>query len=155
MVATEKGWNLYVAGNGGTRPQHGVLLAADLDEQTCVRYIDRFLAYYINTADKLTRTATWLNQLEGGVEYLRRVIVDDHLGICAQLEQDMQALTESYQCEWKAVVEDPEKRKRFRHFVNSDAADDNLEWRVERGQRRPAPWEEVLQETGVREEMLV
>ncbi|MBI2504800.1 MAG: nitrite reductase large subunit [Candidatus Latescibacteria bacterium] len=144
VVATEKGWNLYVGGNGGARPQHGVLLATNLDEETCVQYIDRFLMYYIHTADKLTRTATWLNQLEGGIEYLRQVIIDDHLGICAQLEQDMQALIGSYQCEWKAVVGDPERRKRFRHFVNSDAPDDNLQWRVERGQRRPALWEGVL-----------
>ena len=154
VVATEKGWNLYVAGNGGARPQHGVLLAADLDEETCVQYIDRFLAYYIHTADKLTRTATWLNQLEGGIEYLRRVIIGDHLGICAQLEQDMQALVGSYQCEWKAVVEDPEKRRRFRHFVNSDAPDDSLQWREERGQRRPAHWERALERSTVGEEVL-
>lgn len=155
VVASEKGWNLYVAGNGGARPQHGMLLAADLDEETCVRYIDRFLAYYIHTADKLTRTATWLNQLEGGIEYLRQVIIGDHLGICAQLEEDMQELISGYQCEWRAVVEDPEKRKRFRHFVNSDAPDDSLQWRVERGQRRPAHWEEVFRESAVGEGVLV
>ena len=141
LVATEKGWNLYVCGNGGAKPQHGVLLAADLDEETCIQYIDRFLMYYIHTADKLTRTATWFNQLEGGIEYLRRVIIDDHLGICAQLEEDMAHLVATYQCEWKAVVEDPERRKRFRHFVNSDDADDNLQWTHEREQKRPVNWE--------------
>ena len=143
LVATEKGWNLYVCGNGGTKPQHGVLLAADLDEETCIQYIDRFLMYYIHTADKLTRTATWFNQLEGGIEYLRRVIIDDHLGICAQLEEDMAHLVATYQCEWKAVVEDPERRKRFRHFVNSDDEDDNLQWTHEREQKRPVNWEIV------------
>ena len=143
LVATEKGWNLYVCGNGGAKPQHGVLLAADLDEETCIQYIDRFLMYYIHTADKLTRTATWFNQLEGGIEYLRRVIIDDHLGICAQLEEDMAHLVATYQCEWKAVVEDPERRKRFRHFVNSDDEDDNLQWTHEREQKRPVNWEIV------------
>ena len=143
LVATEKGWNLHVCGNGGAKPQHGVLLAADLDEETCIKYIDRFLMYYIHTADKLTRTATWFNQLEGGIEYLRRVIIDDHLGICAQLEEDMTHLVATYQCEWKAVVEDPERRKRFRHFVNSDDADDNLQWTHEREQKRPVNWEIV------------
>ena len=143
LVATEKGWNLYVCGNGGAKPQHGVLLAADLDEETCIQYIDRFLMYYIHTADKLTRTATWFNQLEGGIEYLRRVIIDDHLGICAQLEEDMAHLVATYQCEWKAVVEDPERRKRFRHFINSDDADDNLQWTHEREQKRPVNWEIV------------
>ncbi len=144
LVATEKGWNLYVCGNGGAKPQHGVLLAADLDEETCIQYIDRFLMYYIHTADKLTRTATWFNQLEGGIEYLRRVIIDDHLGICAQLEEDMAHLVATYQCEWKAVVEDPERRKRFRHFVNSDDEDDNLQWTHEREQKRPVNWEIVV-----------
>ncbi|MBM3277607.1 MAG: nitrite reductase large subunit [Candidatus Handelsmanbacteria bacterium] len=155
VVATEKGWNLYVGGNGGALPQHGVLLAGDLDEQTCIKYIDRFLMYYIYKADRLARTATWLNQLEGGIEYLRQVVVEDHLGIGAQLEQDIQRLMDNYQCEWKAVVEDPEKRKRFRHFVNSDAPDDHLQWRVERDQRRPAPWDEAFKETQIGEGLLV
>ena len=141
VVATEKGWNLYVGGNGGAKPQHGILLATDLDEETCIAYIDRFLMYYIYTADKLTRTATWLNNLEGGIDYLKNVIIEDHLGICDQLEHDMQQLVDTYECEWKAVVEDPEKRKHFRHFVNADDADDNLKWIYERGQKRPANWD--------------
>ena len=141
LVATEKGWNLYVGGNGGAKPQHGVLLAGDLDEETCVTYLDRYLMYYIHTADKLTRTATWLNNMAGGVDYLRKVIIEDHLGICDQLEQDMQGLVDTYQCEWKAVVESPELRKRFKHFVNSDESDENLKWKSERGQKRPSNWE--------------
>lgn len=146
LVATEKGWNLYVAGNGGAKPQHGILLAADLDEATCIKYIDRFLMYYIHTADKLTRTASWFNQLEGGIDYLRQVVIDDHLGICAQLEADMAHLVKTYQCEWKAVVDDPERRKRFRHFVNSDETDENLQWVREREQKRPANWAAVKRE---------
>ncbi len=141
VVATEKGWNLYVGGNGGTKPQHGILMATDLDEETCIAYIDRFLMYYIYTADKLTRTATWLNNLEGGINYLKKVIIEDHLGICDQLERDIQRLVDTYECEWKAVVEDPQKRKRFRHFVNTDDADDNLKWVYERGQKRPSNWD--------------
>ena len=140
VVATENGWNLYLAGNGGARPQHGTLFATDLDEETCIRYIDRFLMYYIHTADKLTRTATWFNQLDGGIDYLRKVIIDDHLGICDQLDTEMKNLVGTYQCEWKAVVDDPEKRKRFRHFVNSNEPDDSLAWVKERGQRRPVDW---------------
>ncbi|ULT46369.1 hypothetical protein KRR40_25155 [Niabella defluvii] len=100
-MATEKGWNLYVCGNGGSKPQHALLLATDLDSETCIQYIDRFLMFYIKTADPLTRTATWLNKMEGGIDYLRNVVVHDSLGIGAELEREMQLLVDAYQCEWK------------------------------------------------------
>lgn len=138
LIATEKGYNLYVCGNGGARPRHAELLAADLDEETAIRYIDRFLMYYIRTADRLTRTSVWLESMEGGIEYLRDVVVNDRLGIAEELERQMQGLVDSYQCEWKAVVEDPEKRRFFRQFANTDEADPGVEFVAERGQRRPA-----------------
>ncbi|MBZ0239027.1 MAG: nitrite reductase small subunit NirD, partial [Deltaproteobacteria bacterium] len=140
IIATEKGYNLYVCGNGGARPRHADLLAADLDEATLIRLIDRFLVFYIRTADRLTRTSVWLGQLEGGLEHLRDVLVRDTLGICAELERQMQALVDTYRCEWAAVVNDPEKRARFRAFANSDASDESIEWVHERGQARPADW---------------
>jgi nitrite reductase (NADH) large subunit len=121
IIATEKGWNLYVGGNGGSKPQHAILLASDLDSETCIRYIDRFLMFYIKTADPLTRTATWLNKLDGGITYLRNVVVNDSLGIAGQLEAEMQSLVDRYKCEWKEVVDNPELRKRFNHFVNAPA----------------------------------
>jgi nitrite reductase (NADH) large subunit len=138
VIATERGWNLYVCGNGGMKPQHAVLLAADLDEDTLVRYLDRFLMFYIRTADRLERTATWFNKLDGGIEYLRRVVIDDTLGICAELEADLARHVETYECEWKATIEDPERLRRFRTFVNSDAPDPNVVFVRERGQPRPA-----------------
>ena len=144
MVATDKGWNLYVCGNGGAKPQHAVLLAADLDEETCIKYIDRFLMYYIHTADRLARTATWFNKLEGGLDKLKQVIIEDSLGICDQLELDMQLLVDTYQCEWKQVVENPELRKRFKHFLNTDELDTKLLWAPERTQKRPANWHPEL-----------
>jgi nitrite reductase (NADH) large subunit len=140
VIATERGWNLYVCGNGGTQPRHADLLAADVEEPTLIRLIDRFLMYYIHTAKPLERTARWLERLDGAVAYLRRVIVDDALGICAQLERDMQQLVASYECEWAAVVRDPEKRAQFRHFADRAGADPSLEFVRERGQRRPADW---------------
>jgi nitrite reductase (NADH) large subunit len=142
IIATEKGYNLFVCGNGGMKPQHAQLLATDLDEPTLVRMIDRFLMFYVRTADRLQRTAPWLNSLEGGMDYLKKVIVEDSLGIGAELEADMQKLVDTYQCEWKVAVDDPEKRKRFRHFVNSDAADDNVVFVKEREQIRPARQDE-------------
>jgi nitrite reductase (NADH) large subunit len=138
IIATERGWNLYVCGNGGMRPQHGVLLAEDLEDDTLVRIVDRFLMYYIRTADRLERTATWLNKLDGGIDQLRRVVVDDVLGIASELEADMERHVASYECEWKATVADPARMRRFRTFVNADGADPNIVMVPERGQRRPA-----------------
>ena len=140
LIATEKGWNLYVCGNGGTKPRHADLLAADLDEDTCIRYVDRFLMYYIQTADRLTRTSVWLEKMEGGIEYLRDVIINDRLGIAAELETQMQCLVDSYKCEWKEVVDDPEKRRLFTQFVNTDENEPSIEFVSERGQQRPADW---------------
>jgi nitrite reductase (NADH) large subunit len=138
IIATEKGWNLYVCGNGGIKPQHAVLLAADLDKETLIKYLDRFLVFYIRTADRLERTATWFNKLEGGIDYLKQVIIEDSLGISAELESQMEHLVNTYQCEWKTTIEDEAKLQRFRHFVNSDQPDPSLVYVKERGQKRPA-----------------
>ncbi|MEG4319473.1 MULTISPECIES: nitrite reductase large subunit NirB [unclassified Microcoleus] len=138
IIATEKGWNLYVCGNGGMKPQHAVLLASDIDKETLIKYIDRFLILYIRTADRLERTATWFNKLEGGLEYLKQVIIEDSLGICAELEAQMEHLVNTYQCEWKTTIEDPQKVQRFQHFVNSDLPDPSIVRVEERGQTRPA-----------------
>jgi len=140
MVATENGYALYVCGNGGAKPRHADLLASDLDEETCIRYIDRFLMYYIMTADKLTRTSVWLEKLEGGIDHLREVVIDDKLGICDELEERMQHLVDTYECEWKRVVEDPEKRKLFQQFVNTDETEAGIELVPIREQSRPADW---------------
>ncbi|WP_027794091.1 nitrite reductase large subunit NirB [Paraburkholderia acidipaludis] len=138
VIATEKGWNLYVCGNGGMKPRHAELLAADLDKTTLIRYIDRFLMFYVRTADRLQRTSVWRDNLEGGLEYLIDVVVHDRLGLAAELESEMQHVVETYECEWKKAVTDPDTRRRFRHFVNSDAGDQHVRFVEERGQIRPA-----------------
>ncbi len=137
VIATESGWNLYVCGNGGMKPRHAELLASGLDDRRLIQLIDRFMIFYIRTADRLQRTSVWREQLEGGLEALRAIIVDDQLGLAAELEADMQQLVDSYRCEWKATLEDPAKMARFRHFINSEARDDRLAYVSERGQRRP------------------
>jgi len=142
IIATEKGWNLYVCGNGGMKPRHADLLATDLDDATLIRYIDRFLMFYIRTGDRLQRTSTWLENLEGGIDYVRKVVCEDSLGIGAELEAHMQRLVDTYECEWKKAINDPEILKRFRHFVNSDEPDRNVVFVAERGQIRPARPEE-------------
>jgi nitrite reductase (NADH) large subunit len=141
IIATEKGWNLYVCGNGGSKPQHALLLATDLDSDTCIRYIDRFLMFYIRTADPLTRTATWLNKMEGGIDYLRDVVINDSLGMAAQWENEIEALVSSYKCEWKEAVENPEIRKRFSYFVNApEEKDPSIRFEEMRGQKKAAEW---------------
>lgn len=140
IIATEKGWNLYVCGNGGARPRHATLLVSDVDTETCIKYIDRFLMFYIRTADPLTRTATWLEKMSGGISYLRDVVVNDCLGIGAELEREMAELISHYQCEWKEVVESPQLRGKFTHFLNDSAPDPTLEFVEMRGQKCPVDW---------------
>nr|WP_298145306.1 nitrite reductase large subunit NirB [uncultured Pseudomonas sp.] len=137
VIATDKGWNLYVAGNGGMRPRHAELFATDLDDETLIRYIDRFLMFYVRTADKLQRTSVWRESLEGGLDYLKEVIIDDSLNLGAELEAQMQLVIDRYQCEWANALKDPEKLKRFRTFVNDERGDPDIHFVKERGQRRP------------------
>jgi nitrite reductase (NADH) large subunit len=139
VVATEKGWNLYVCGNGGFKPRHAQLLASDLDTETLIRYCDRFLMFYVRTADRLQRTAPWLESLDGGIDYLRSVVVDDILGIGAELEADMERHVGTYSDEWADVLADPVKLRRFVSFVNApDAVDPNIVHVPERSMIRAA-----------------
>jgi len=137
VIATENGWNLYICGNGGMRPRHAELFATDLDDDTLIRYIDRFLMFYIRTADKLQRTSVWRETLEGGLDYLKDVIINDSLGLGAELEGQMQLVVDRYECEWANALKDPEKLKRFRTFVNDKRPDPDIHFVQERGQRRP------------------
>ena len=138
MIATENGWNLFIGGNGGITPRHAELFATGIDTETLVRYIDRIIMFYIKTADKLQRTSKWRESLEGGLEYLQAVIIEDSLGIAEELETQMALLIENYVCEWAETINDTEKLKRFRHFVNSEQGDDNVVFVTERDQIRPA-----------------
>ena len=138
VIATENGWNLFVAGNGGMRPRHAELFATDLDDETLLKYIDRFLMFYVRTADRLQRTSVWMESLEGGLEYVQEVVINDSLGLAAELEEQMASIVGTYQCEWKTTLDDPERLKRFRPFVNSDEPDTGVIFVRERGQKRPA-----------------
>ncbi|TBO34166.1 nitrite reductase large subunit [Aquabacterium lacunae] len=142
VIATEKGWNLYVCGNGGMKPRHAELFASDLSKAQLIQLIDRFLMFYVRTGDRLQRTSTWRENLEGGLDYLKSVLIDDKLGIAAELEAQMQHVVDTYQCEWKSAVTTPEVRQRFRSFVNSDAVDATVKFVRDRGQIRPARPEE-------------
>ncbi|MET3960693.1 nitrite reductase (NADH) large subunit [Marmoricola sp. OAE513] len=143
VIATDNGWNVYVGGNGGFTPRHAQLFAEDLDTETLVRTIDRFLMYYVRTADRLQRTAPWVEAHEGGIEAIREVVMEDSLGICADLDAAMAAHVESYRDEWAATLADPDKLSQFVSFINApEAGDPDLTYVTERGQRRPATPEE-------------
>ena len=138
VIATENGWNLYVGGNGGMTPKHAQLLASDLDDETLVRYIDRFLMFYIRTADRLQRTAPWVEQLDGGLEHLRDVVCDDSLGLAEEFEEAIARHVDGYACEWKGVLEDPDKLSRFVSFVNApDVADPTVTFTERSGRKVP------------------
>ena len=141
IIATDRGWNVYVCGNGGTKPQHAQLLASDVDKETTVKLLDRFLMFYVKTAEPLSRTATWLNKMEGGMTYLKAVVVDDVLGIANELEHEMQLIVDTYACEWKEVVENPKLRKRFTHFVNApEVKDPTVQFEPLRDQIKAKEW---------------
>lgn len=138
VIATEQGWNLYVCGNGGMSPRHAKLLASDLDDETLVRYIDRFLMFYIRTADRLQRTAPWLEAMDGGLDHLRDVVCNDSLGLAAEFEAAMERHVAGYACEWKGVLDDPEKLSRFVSFVNApDVVDPTIEFTESSGRKVP------------------
>ncbi|PWF79557.1 nitrite reductase (NAD(P)H) [Kocuria rosea] len=144
VIATADGWNLYVGGNGGANPVHGKLLAQDLDDGTLIRYIDRYLMYYIRTADRLQRTAHWQEELEGGLRHVEDVVVQDTLGIAEDLEAAMARHVDHYQDEWASTLQDPERLRRFRSFVNApQEADTSIVNVAERGMERPATAEEI------------
>jgi nitrite reductase (NADH) large subunit len=139
VIATETGWNLYVAGNGGMTPKHAQLLAGDLDDETLVRYVDRFLMLYVRTADRLQRTAPWLDSLEGGIDHLRDVVCNDSLGLAAEFEAAIERHVAGYACEWKGVLDDPDKLSRFVSFVNApDTADPTIEFEERSGRKVPS-----------------
>lgn len=119
LIATEKGWNIFVCGNGGAHPRHADLLVKDVDADTAVRYLDRFIMFYIRTADRLTRTSVWLEKMEGGIERLREIIVHDALGIASELERDLQYLVDTYECEWAGVLSSPERRAQFQRYARA------------------------------------
>jgi nitrite reductase (NADH) large subunit len=139
IIATEEGWNLYVGGNGGFKPRHADLLATNLSTEELVRTIDRFLMFYIRTADRLQRTASWLEGLDGGLDHLRSVIIEDSLGLCADLDAAMATHVDSYEDEWRATLEDPERLRRFVTFVNApEVPDPSITFDTERDQPVPA-----------------
>jgi nitrite reductase (NADH) large subunit len=144
VIATADGWNLYVGGNGGATPAHAQLLAKDLDDETLIKYIDRYFMYYIRTADRLQRTARWQEELDGGIKHVEDVVVKDTLGIAADLEAAMAKHVDTYIDEWADTLKDPERLRRFRSFVNApDQKDDSITFVPdERGQMRPATPEE-------------
>ncbi|KAN0061889.1 hypothetical protein ACQY0O_005883 [Thecaphora frezii] len=140
LIATTKGWNVYLGGNGGAKPRHAELIAEDVTKRQAIKILDRFIIFYIRSADKLERTARWIEKFPGGIKGLKEVIVDDKLGICSDLEKEMEVLVGTYHCEWTNVVRDPLRKKAFKQFINTDETQVVSEMISEREQQRPADW---------------
>lgn len=155
VIATDKGWNIFVGGNGGANPRHAELFAKDVPPSKVIRIIDRYLAYYIMTADRLQRTARWIESMDGGIEKLRKVILEDELGICTDLDALMDNLVNSYEDEWAAVVKDPAKRQQFKQFVNTEEQRPQAELIDQRGQMRPADWPKATPSTKFSPDQLI
>jgi nitrite reductase (NADH) large subunit len=138
VIATEHGWNLYVSGNGGFSPRHADLFAKDLSKDELIRAIDRFLMFYIRTAERLERTSVWMERIEGGLEHVREVVLEDKLGLGEELDALMAGHVSAYADEWRAAIEDPETLRRFVSFVNApDTPDPSIEFTTERDQIKP------------------
>ncbi|MFG2473736.1 nitrite reductase large subunit NirB [Streptomyces fagopyri] len=138
VIATAGGWNLWVGGNGGATPRHADLLAQDLGDAELIRLIDRFLMFYIRTADRLERTSAWLERIAGGLGHVRDVVVHDSLGICEELDSLMAAHVRAYRDEWAETLRDPERLARFVSFVNAPGVPDPVVGFVpERDQIKP------------------
>jgi nitrite reductase (NADH) large subunit len=136
IIATENGWNVYLGGNGGFRPRHADLFLTDVDTDTLIRTVDRFLMFYVFTGERLQRTAPWVEAT--GLEHIRSVIMDDSLGLCADLDAAMDRHVATYSDEWADTLNDPERLARFVHFVNApEVADPSIRRVPERGQPRP------------------
>ena len=140
LIATEKGYNILVGGNGGAKPRHTELLAKDVPPEEVIPLLDRYLIFYIRTADRLQRTARWIENLPGGIDYLREVVVDDKLGLCEDMEKQMQELVDGYFCEWTEILKDPSRQKMFRQFNNTAETVETVEVITERDQKRPTYW---------------
>lgn len=93
--------------------------------------------FYIRTGDRLQRTARWLENLEGGMKYLKQVILDDVLGICEDLERQMSELVRTWYDEWKVALKDPATRAQFKQFKNTEERSEQIELVRERNQTRP------------------
>ncbi|KAI1380162.1 nitrite reductase [Hypoxylon crocopeplum] len=140
LIATEKGFNIFVAGNGGAKPKHADLLAKDVPPSEVVPILDRYLMFYIRTADKLQRTARWLENLPGGLKYLKEVVLEDKLGICASLEAQMQELVDSFFDEWAEAIKNPIMAAKFKQFANTSDTVETVETEKDRDQSRPVHW---------------
>ncbi|KAH3670375.1 hypothetical protein OGAPHI_000890 [Ogataea philodendri] len=142
LCAVQDGFNIYVGGNGGMKPAHAQLLASNVRPDEVIPILDRYLMFYITTADRLQRTARWLEGLDGGIEYLKDVIINDKLGICDELESQMRTLVAGYYDEWARAVAEDSDNPIFKQFMNTPETQETVEIVSERGQPRPAHWPE-------------
>jgi nitrite reductase (NADH) large subunit len=98
-VAIEGGrWEVYVGGAAGSRVRKGDVLCTVETHEQVLTYMGRFMQYYRENARYLERSYDFVERL--GIDALRRVLVDDSLGIAARLDAEIQAAVDAYQDPW-------------------------------------------------------
>jgi len=99
VVAIDGGrWEIYIGGAAGAHIRKGDLLATVDDPDLVVTLTGRFMQYYRENAKWLERTYAFVPRV--GVDLLREVVVQDSLGIAADLDARMQAAIDNYQDPW-------------------------------------------------------
>ncbi len=75
VIATEAGWDLYVAGNGGIKVRVTDLLCKVTTDEAVLEYAAAFMQVYREEAWYLERTAPWLERV--GIDYVRTRLADE------------------------------------------------------------------------------
>jgi nitrite reductase (NADH) large subunit len=102
-VAIEGGkWEVYIGGAAGSKVRKGDILCVVDTHDDVLLYMGRFMQYYRENAKYLERTYDFVERL--GIEHMRRLLVEDSEGICARLDQAIQAAVDAYVDPWQEAV---------------------------------------------------
>jgi len=100
LVAIDGGrWEIYIGGAAGAHIRKGDLLATVDDPDLATTLSGRFIQYYRENAKWLERTYAFVPRM--GIDHLREVIVEDSLGIAAELDERLQTAVDGYKDPWQ------------------------------------------------------
>jgi nitrite reductase (NADH) large subunit len=98
-VAIEGGrWEIYVGGAAGGSVRKGDRLCTVDTEDEVLTCIGRFIQYYREHGRYLERTYHFLERI--GIDNLRKILLEDSLGICANLDAGIQKAVDAYIDPW-------------------------------------------------------
>ena len=99
-VAIEGGqWEIYLGGAAGGTVRKGDLLCTVDTHDEVLKYMGRFIQYYREHGRYLERTYLFVERI--GIDTLRKILVEDSLGICAHLDADIQKAVDAYRDPWQ------------------------------------------------------